>query len=76
MEPPVVLKTDIKTIEKIKEIRKNCEGCLTFITIGENVIFCGLPHKKDGHYCPCSQCLVKSTCEEECDLLDKYKGSE
>lgn len=73
---PTILKTDIKTVEKIKKIRKSCEGCLTFIFIDEEeIIFCDVPHKKDGYYCPCSQCLVKSTCVEECDLLGKYTGA-
>jgi len=60
-------------IKKVKEIRKDiCTGCCTFQFIDEKFM-CGMPHKINGHPCPCSTCLIKMTCDDaSCDEIRLY----
>jgi hypothetical protein len=60
-------------IKKVKEIRKDiCSGCLTYEFIDEEMT-CKIPHKINGHPCPCSTCIVKMTCHDaSCDDIRFY----
>lgn len=59
-------------IEIVKRLRKDiCRGCLTYESMDENNS-CFYPHKKNGKYCPCSTCLIKSVCIKSCKLLTDY----
>ena len=60
-------------IKNVKRIRKSiCKGCLTYENMTKDIM-CNLPHKKNGHSCPCSTCLIKSVCIKSCDLIEEYK---
>lgn len=54
-----------------KEHYENCVGCNSkFTEKGRIVCRAGLvPKKKSGKLCPCSECLVKVTCDTICDKL-------
>lgn len=61
-------------IKEVKRIRKDvCKGCRLYENIDEDNK-CRIPHKKNGHICPCSICLVKGVCEDVCDLIAKYNA--
>lgn len=47
-----------------------CNGCFTlmFIDAGEK-FYCSIKPKKEEAICPCSDCLIKSVCEDECSKL-------
>lgn len=61
-------------LENIKRIREEiCGGCRTYEVGMKWSSPCRIPHKKNGHFCPCSQCLIKGLCENECDDLKRYK---
>lgn len=61
----------LKRVIKIRD--EVCSGCSTFmIENDDKILFCAIPHKKDGKICPCSNCLLKSICEDECEKLANY----
>ena len=61
-------------LENIKRIRKDiCGGCSTYEFGIKFSSPCKIPHKKAGHPCPCSMCIIKMVCEDECDELIWYK---
>ena len=61
-------------IKNVKHIRKSiCKGCLTYESMDKDIV-CKLPHKKNGHPCPCSTCLIKSVCIRSCDLIEAGSG--
>ena len=55
-----------------------CKGCLVW-TQGSLILSelknkaCRGTYNKDG-YCPCSQCLIKGMCREECEDYMKFKS--
>ena len=65
----------VKTKEEV------CNGCMTYKTIDEEtkeIIYCFVSHVIDGHYCPCSKCILKMVCQEVCFPFELYlnrKGS-
>ena len=60
-------------LEKIKDHRRYiCQGCLIFSQMRDGIC-CAVPHKINGHPCPCSVCIVKGMCEETCDVLKLYR---
>jgi len=62
-------------LKKIRNIRRHvCKGCLNFENMTKHYR-CPIPHKKDKHPCPCSMCLIKSVCQEPCELVIKYNPS-
>lgn len=61
-------------IDNVKHIRESiCKGCLTYEDNIDNGVVCGLPHKRNGHPCPCSSCLIKSVCVTSCELVKEYQ---
>lgn len=61
--------------DNIRKIRdKICTGCASYKLALEFECTCNIPHKKDGHVCPCSECLIKGVCEDVCETVLKYKG--
>jgi len=64
--------------KKLKRIRKEvCKGCRLYDLIDEGER-CRISHKINGKPCPCSICLVKSVCNQACDLIEgytSYKGN-
>lgn len=73
---------DVKSLESLEE--KNlkidgdspCKGCRTYIV--RIKLFphgthecCGLDNI---HKCPCLQCIVKSMCNQECELYEYFKN--
>jgi len=64
-------------LKKVKSIRDYvCKGCKTYVNPSINnskkILVCYAPHKKNGHVCPCSECLVKMICEIKCDKFHRY----
>ncbi len=53
-----------------------CKGCASYINERGDRLHCNTVHKKNGHACPCSTCLVKSMCEQQCDDFKIYSGSD
>ncbi len=59
---------------------KICRGCATYSDIEKltknykhGTVECNIKPSHRGLICPCSECLVKTMCQEPCDRLDKYK---
>lgn len=68
-------------IEKLKKVRDYvCKGCGSYINkeyrSSKKLAPCRVVHKKNGQICPCSQCLVKSMCETQCDEFRDYSNME
>ncbi len=62
-------------LKKAIEIRNYiCAGCKTFLDWGGDKEICPSVHKKNGHVCPCSECLIKMVCETECDVFKIFAG--
>lgn len=62
---------NLKAIRKIRD--KVCKGCSTYEFGLKFSSPCNVPHKQNGHHCPCSTCLIKGICTEVCDELEYYK---
>ena len=59
----------------VKEKRKLCLGCDSFVVNSTGNLNCGLPpiyNSKDK--CPCFECLVKVTCTKSCDKFKNFKN--
>jgi hypothetical protein len=56
------------------EREKHCYGCGTYHTGIKFSCPCRLPYEAFGQPCPCTMCLVKGLCEEECDTFIAYKS--
>jgi len=61
-------------VDAYAEFRKGiCEGCPTLLFINEDEdgekIYCSLKPKKEDAICPCSTCLIKPMCREDCIKL-------
>lgn len=66
-------------IDKLKKVRDYvCKGCGSYINkdyiSDRKLAVCTVVHKKNGQVCPCSQCLVKSMCESQCDEFKDYSN--
>jgi len=70
---------DVK-LKNVKALRDYiCEGCNSYIVSSNNgdiKTICQAPHKKNGHICPCSICLVKGMCISTCDKFVSYLGND
>lgn len=66
-------------IDKLKQVRDYvCKGCKSYLNkeyrASKKLSPCRVVHKKNGQVCPCSQCLVKSMCESQCDEFRDYSN--
>ena len=59
-------------LEKLQKVRtQTCNGCGIFNDFDVDNV-CAIPHRLNGHDCPCSTCLVKGMCKTTCDLIHSY----
>ena len=68
------MNVNIKNVRAIRDYV--CKGCKTYIVSDDDKItLCHAPHKKNGHKCPCSTCLIKGMCTTNCDEFILHSGS-
>jgi len=47
-------------------LHENCNGCIIYEFVESKNLRCGLSVKNFNGECPCSECVVKMMCSEEC----------
>ena len=55
-----------------KSINKHCKGCT--INPESSPLECLVDKSNENGECPCSICLIKMVCAEECDTYQEYQN--